>query len=308
MCPADLPPECLNPLIRAEPVATNNLIIFAPQESRCDFATTTFGNGKNRTKAGHRSPQPCLAAILTPRRLVDINRMDQSREFVVWGFKGNGRLPFQFGDHPSRDRKSEQVAYQLLDMALAEAVGPREHGQHRLKVRTRSNLRGRPEAKQYRLPCRSQGRAGDRVNSRRRSARSWAVQRLDGPRVWGRRRKLMTASAAISRLAVGRLANPLGRDQNTVGLTMSGLPATFLAAGRSRGFALYSDRVRERRFRRVGGVKLEPILEVVDACFQIGETLLVELCDRARIAAWTSGRAVFHTDSGIGGVHTMRVE
>ena len=53
--------------------------------------------------------------------LVDINRMDQSREFVVWGFKGNGRLPFQFGDHPSRDRKSEQVAYQLLDMA----VGPR---------------------------------------------------------------------------------------------------------------------------------------------------------------------------------------
>jgi hypothetical protein len=168
MRPADLTPECLDPLIRAEPVATNDLIILAPQESRCDFAATAFGNGKDRTEAAHRSPQPCLATVLTPRRLVDINclgLMDRSRELVVRGFKGDGRQPFQFGDHPSRDRKSKQVAYRLLDLSLAEATGSREHSQHRLKVRGRSNQRGHPLARQIVSPQPGQVRRWSRYSS-----------------------------------------------------------------------------------------------------------------------------------------------
>ena len=61
--------------------------------------------------------------------------MDRSRQFVVRGFKGDGRLPFQLGDHPGGDRQRKQVGDQLLDLPLAEAIGPREHGQHGLEVR-----------------------------------------------------------------------------------------------------------------------------------------------------------------------------
>jgi hypothetical protein len=102
--------------------------------------------------------------------------------------------------------------------------------------------------------------------------------------------ELMTTSATSGRLTVGRLANLLGRDQGAVGLTMSGLPATFPAAGRSRWLTLHSDRVRRWRLRRVGGVELEPILKIVNACFKFGETLFVELCEHKdrRLDFWRS--------------------
>ena len=102
--------------------------------------------------------------------------------------------------------------------------------------------------------------------------------------------EFMTASAASSRLTVGRLANLFGRDQGAVGLTMSGLPAAFLSAGRSRGLALHSDRIRGWGLRRVGGVELEPILEIVDARFKFGKALFVELDERKnrRLDFWRS--------------------
>ena len=69
---------------------------------------------------------------------------------------------------------------------------------------------------------------------------------------------------------------------------MPGLTAAFLSAGRSRGLALHSDRVRRWRLRRVGGVELEPVLEIVDACFKFGETLFVEFDKRkdGRLNFW----------------------
>jgi hypothetical protein len=91
MRPADLSTGRLDPLIRAEPVTADYLIVFASQESRGDFAAKALGDRKNCVHAGHRGPQPSLLAILTPRRLVDINHlgmMDRSREFVVRDFKG----------------------------------------------------------------------------------------------------------------------------------------------------------------------------------------------------------------------------
>jgi hypothetical protein len=92
--------------------------------------------------------------------------------------------------------------------------------------------------------------------------------------------ELMTASAASGRLTVGRLANLLGRDQGAVGLAMSGLPTAFLSAGRSGGLTLQSDRIRRGGLRRVGGVELEPVLEILDACFKLGKALFVELDER----------------------------
>ena len=59
-------------------------------------------------------------------RLVDVDhlgRVDRGGQFVVGGLQRRGRLPLQLGDHPGGDRQPEQVAGQLLDLPLAEAVG-----------------------------------------------------------------------------------------------------------------------------------------------------------------------------------------
>jgi hypothetical protein len=84
MRPADLSTGRLDPLIRAEPITADYLIVFATQESRGDLAAAVLGDGKDCAQAGHRGPQPSLLAILAPRRLVDINHLgmvDRSREF-----------------------------------------------------------------------------------------------------------------------------------------------------------------------------------------------------------------------------------
>jgi hypothetical protein len=102
--------------------------------------------------------------------------------------------------------------------------------------------------------------------------------------------ELMTATAAGSRLAVGRLANLLGRGQGAIGLAMSRLAATFPSAGRSRGLTLQTNRIRGWRLRRVGGVELEPVLEIMDARFKLGEALVVELdeCKDRHLDFWRS--------------------
>ena len=149
MRPADLSTGCLGPLIRAEPVTADYLAVFAPQESRGDFAATVLGDGKDCAQAGHRSPQPSLPAILAPRRVADINHlglMYRSREFVVRGFKRDGQRSFQLGDHPSGNLKCKQIAYQLLDLSFTEAVGPRERSQHCLEIRAKDPV-GTPGGK-----------------------------------------------------------------------------------------------------------------------------------------------------------------
>ena len=102
------------------------------------------------------------------------------------------------------------------------------------------------------------------------------------------------------RLTVDRLANLLGRDQGTVSLTMSGLPAAFLPAGRSRGLALHPDRIGGRGLRRVRGVELETILEIIDARFKFGKALSRRTRQRKnrRLNFWRS--RVPHTVLGSG--------
>src|ERR1700678_4236386 len=280
MRPADLSTGRLDPLIRAEPVTADYLIVLASQESRGDFAATVLGDGKDCAQGGHRGPQPSLLAILAPRRLVDINHlglMDRSREFVVRGFQGDGRLPFQLGDHPGGDRKGKQVAYQLLDLSLAEAIGPSECGQHGLEVRAEG-----PSG-----DARWQGATGRLTAARTGQAMEPKLvdDRLDPGQfsdLMDQRFRVvagetMAASAASGWLTIDRLVNLFGRDQRAVGFAMSKLPAPVLTARGSRGLALHSNRIRGRGLRRVGGVELEPVLEIVDASFKFGKTLFVEL-------------------------------
>ena len=140
-----------------------------PKRAAAISPTAVPGDGEDRGQPGHRHPQPRLATVLAPRRLVDIHRvrlMDRDRQFVVRGFQNRGTLSFQLGDHPGGDRQSQQVGGYLLDLPLTQAVGPREHGQHGLQVRTEAPV-GTPGGKtpQVVSPQSGQARRWSRYSS-----------------------------------------------------------------------------------------------------------------------------------------------
>ena len=113
-------PECLDPLIRLQTdhcrrpdrLCSQNRAAISPLRLLAMVKTmqkpvTVAHNAK---PCGRFSPARCL---------VDVNGlgfMDRSRELVVRGFKGDGRLPFRHGNHSGGDRQSKQVACQLLDL------------------------------------------------------------------------------------------------------------------------------------------------------------------------------------------------
>ncbi len=244
---------------------------------------TVLGDGEDREEGSHRRPQPDLATILAPRRLVDVHHfglMDRSREFVVGGFQGCGRLPFQFGDHPGGDRERKQVRGDLLDLSLAETVDAREHGQHGLEIRTKASGRdaggqgatgglaavGTDQAMEPILidDRLNLGQFGDLMDQR--------LGVIAG--------KAMTTAATVGRLAVKRLANFLGRYSTSAKLAMSGLSAAFLSAGRSGGFALHSDGIGRGRLGRVGRVKLEAVFQIIEPALKQSEALFVGFNER----------------------------
>jgi hypothetical protein len=178
----------------------------------------------------------------------------------------------------------------LLDLSLAEAISPREHGQHGLEIRAEGS-NGDPhwQGAAGRLTAARTGQAMESILVDDRLDLGQFSDLMDqGFGVVAR--ELMTASAASGWLTMDRLMNLLGWNQRTVGFAMSKLPAPFLSAGRSRGLALHPDRIRGRGFRRVRGVELEPVLEIVDARFKFGKTLFVELDERKnrRLDFWRS--------------------
>ena len=86
-----------------------------------------------------------------------------------------------------------------------------------------------------------------------------------------------TGGRACSRMVVADL---LGRDQGALGLAMSGLAAAFLPGGRGGRLALHPDRIGRRGLGGVGGVELEPALEIAEPVLKAGEPLLVALDQR----------------------------
>jgi len=91
--------------------------------------------------------------------------------------------------------------------------------------------------------------------------------------------EFMTTTATRVGLAVERLADLLRRHQGTARLTMSALPAAFLLAGRSRRFPFHPNRIGRGRLGRVGGIELEPVLEIDEAVLKEGNALLINLYD-----------------------------
>ncbi|XBH03585.1 recombinase family protein [Singulisphaera sp. Ch08] len=275
--PADLPPGRHDPVIGAESVAGDDLAVLTAQQRPGDRATAVLGDREDRGQASHRHPQPDLAKLLTPRRLVDVRHlglMDRQRQFVVGSLQSRGRLPFQLGDHPGGDRQGKQIGTDLLDLPFAETIGPGEHGQDGLKVRAETTARDTG----------GQGAAGRLTASGTgETMKSIFIDEgldlgqfghLMDQRLGVVAPKPLTASATRLRLAVDGLAQLLRRHQGTVGFAMSRLPTALLAAGRSGRPPLQADRIRRRWLGRVGGVELEPCFEIADPRFQVGVPLL----------------------------------
>ena len=202
MAPADLPAGPDDPVIGAQPIGHRDRALLGPQHGLSHLGIALAGDREDRDQPGDRRPEPSLAPLLTPRGLIGVDHLrgvDRGRQFVVRGLQRQGRLPLQLGDHPGRDRQSEHVTGQLLDLPLAQAVGPGQRGQDRLHVRTKAdggNARG-------------QGAAGGLATVRARQAmqtlfvqpgaRSWAVRRPDESGDWGPPRKARGHSAGRCR-------------------------------------------------------------------------------------------------------------
>src|SRR5262245_49927741 len=74
----------------------------------------------------------------------------------------------------------------------------------------------------------------------------------------------LAATTAGAGLAVARRAELVGRDQGAEGLGMSRLSAAFPPGRRSRRLSLQADGVGGWGLGGVGGVELEPGLEIAD--------------------------------------------
>jgi hypothetical protein len=219
----------------------------------------------------HGHPQLGLAAVLAPRGVVDAGRrgvVDARRHFVVRGFQHRGRLPLELGDHPRGDRQTEEVAGDLLDLALTEAVTAGERGQHRLQIGAETSCGDpRGETRTGRDAASGAGQAMEPV---------FVDQRLDlgqfgdlmdqGGRVIAAQG--MATAAAIGGPAIGRRADLFRRDQTAPSPAMSRLPAPFATGGRGGGLALQPDGIRRRRLGGIGGIELQPGFEIADASLE----------------------------------------
>jgi hypothetical protein len=88
--------------------------------------------------------------------------------------------------------------------------------------------------------------------------------------------RLAAAPARIG-LAVGGRAELLGGDQGAERLAMAGLPAALPPGRRGRRLALQADRVGGGRLGGVGGIELEPGLEITDRGLQGGDPIVHRL-------------------------------
>ena len=87
----------------------------------------------------------------------------------------------------------------------------------------------------------------------------------------------VATAAAGTGLTVGGRAEFLGGDQGPKRFAMAGLSPALSRGRRSRRLALQADRVGRRGLGRVGGVELEPGLEIAHDGFQLSDPILHRL-------------------------------
>ena len=265
MSPAILP--SLDPQVTAESVTDDHLPGVVPQDTFGDISPSGRGDGEDRHRPGDRRPQPHLPPALPPRGLADVGHGGGPNvlpELPDGGLQLGGTLPLQSGDHARGDRQARQVEDQLADGPLAEAVATGQDTEDRPQ----------PWAEGPGGHARRQGRTGGGPAPGAPQAMGPVLVHHGGDRrhlgdlmsdrpgvITG---KSVLAPSASERLAVDGLPELLGRYERT-GLTlMAGLPAPLLARGGDRRTSLDRRGIGGGWLGRVGGVLVEPLLEVGD--------------------------------------------
>ena len=169
VAPAHLAVGPDDPVVGAAAIRHRDRLVVRPQHRPGDLRTPVAGDGEDGHHGGHRHPEPGLAPLLPPRGLVGVDhsgRVDGGGQLVIGGLQRLGRPSLQLGDHPGGDRQPEQVAGQLLDLPLAEAVGPGPGGQYGLQVGAEAAGRDAPGGvAQVVIPQRGQVRRCRRYSS-----------------------------------------------------------------------------------------------------------------------------------------------
>ena len=193
------------------------------------------------------------------------------------GHLGDDRLQhlggpaLQLGDHPQRDVQPEQVGGQLLDRPLGEPVRAGEHRQDRPQARAEGA--GRDARGQLRTGGGPAAGAGQPVESvfidvgaDRRDLGDLVPQRDRGLHPGAQAPQPPQCVGLTSKVS----RSLLGRDQRPGVSLVAGLAATLPPGRRGRRppLDLHGGRVGRGRLGRVGGVLVEPRLQLSDPLLQ----------------------------------------
>jgi site-specific DNA recombinase len=272
--PAELPH--LDPAVTGEPIADDDPPGDLAEDLARHPAAAGRGDGEDRHQRRQGHPQPRLGLVLPPRRLVDVDHLrllDMLTQLGHGTLQDHGGLPPGLGDHAQRDRQPEQVAGDLLDRALAQAIAAGQQAEHGVQ----------PGAEGPGGHARRHGPAGG-------GAALWAVQAMEpilGDHRLDRRDlgdlmaqglgiltgQAVAATSAVRGLAIEGLVDLLGGNQGAGVAVMAGLPSTPLAGGSGGRPSLDGGGIGRRRLGGVGGVLVEPLFEVSDPLFQLVDDL-----------------------------------
>ncbi len=149
--PADLSRPEYDPPVPGKAITDDDRIGLLAEKVSGHRTGPGTDDAEDNPQAGHHHPEPRLAPVLPPARLVDVGRVGRLHLLGQLGHRlleHLGRDPLQLGDHAHGDGQAQQVGAQLSDLPLAQPVCPREDAEGRVqpgaKGRTRHPVRQPP--------------------------------------------------------------------------------------------------------------------------------------------------------------------
>ena len=272
--PTNLPRLEADPLVLGESIVDDNRLGLLAEQLLGDRSGAGSGDAEDDPHRGHHDPEPGLAPVLAPARLVDVGRPDGLHLLGQFGYRllqHVGGNPLQLGDHAEGDRQAQQVGAKLRDLPRAEPVCPGEGAQRSVQPRAEGCARHSI----------GQGPATDRPAV-------WATQamgpvfvdlgldrrqlgHLVAPRLDILSAQRMAAAPAFGRLTVRDRCDALGRHQGPHPAGMPLPPTPSLLRWRLGWLPLDTDRVGRWWPGAVGGVLIEAALEILDLLPQLDD-------------------------------------
>ena len=236
-----------------------------------NLGTPRRGDGKDRRHRRDGCPQPDPDPPLPPRGLVDVGRggcPDMLAKLFDRGLQLGGTLPLQPGDHADRDRQAQQVGHQLADGSFPQAIGPGQDAEDGPQPRAECPL-GYPRRQGGTGGGATvEGRSGGGVGTRRRPGGRAAIRRLGDTAVRDHRLEGHDRTSGSEAAYTDHVTELVRRNQGANTTEVTGLPASFLARGRSWRASLDRRGVGRGRLGGVGRVLVEPFFQGGDPLLQ----------------------------------------